>query len=52
MTAMLAAAMLVACPLGCRARGRPVEWRVDPWGPAGEWIWVLPAALAVLDRVS
>ena len=49
---LLAAVMLVVCPLGaigCRA-SHPASR--EPWSGLGPAVWLLPAALAVLARIG
>lgn len=47
---LLAVAMLLVCPLAGGGRRRSADLPADPWEPAGGWIWLLPAVLAVLGR--
>lgn len=49
---LLAAVMLVVCPLGAVEPGASPPARREPWSGLGPAVWLLPAALAVLARIG
>jgi hypothetical protein len=49
---LLAAVMLVVCPLGAGGPGASRLARREPWSGLGPGVWLLPAALAVLTRIG
>lgn len=49
---LLAAVMLVVCPLGAIGRGASHPASREPWSGLGPAVWLLPAALAVLARIG